>query len=132
MQYADVCHTYGLARAGYIPQMFSLRLPNPDVIYELMGKANAKALIFDPSSQCPLENSPVPTYPALSLPSVEPGNEELPSITAGLTGSDTFCIFHTSGSTSGIPKVVFCSSRRLIPLLTYARTSRSSTVVLHG
>lgn len=109
MAYTDVVHVYAVARAGYIPQLFSLRLPNPDVIYELMAKADAKALIFDTSSVCSFDSALVPTYPAILHENVESSCEPLPSITENLTGADTFCIFHTSGSTSGSPKVIRCN-----------------------
>ncbi|KAH9082129.1 acetyl-CoA synthetase-like protein [Lactarius deliciosus] len=81
MTYIDVLHIYGLSRAGYIPQLFSIRLPNPDVVCELLIKANARALLVDPSFERLLKRSP----------------------------DDIVFIFHTSGSTSGIPKLVPCS-----------------------
>ncbi|OBZ80035.1 hypothetical protein A0H81_00897 [Grifola frondosa] len=33
MTYLDVLHIYGVARAGYIPQLSLLRLPNPDAFH---------------------------------------------------------------------------------------------------
>lgn len=47
MTYTDLLHIYGVAKAGYIPQLFSLRLPNPDVILELLQKSKGVALIHD-------------------------------------------------------------------------------------
>src|ERR1700721_2245223 len=49
LTYTDVLHIYGVSRAGYVPQLFSLGLPNPAVIFELLQLADAQALIFDPS-----------------------------------------------------------------------------------
>lgn len=121
MAYTDVVHVYAVARAGYIPQLFSLRLPNPDVIYELMEKADAKALIFDTSSNCSFAGASVPTYPAIShdeTPLVR--DSKLPSITENLSGDDIFCIFHTSGSTSGTPKIIPCSYAWLDNIITKA------------
>jgi hypothetical protein len=68
MTYTDILHIYDLSRAGYILFKFSLRLPtgNPTVIFELLRKANAKALIFDPSFGSLLESSPVPTHVAVN------------------------------------------------------------------
>lgn len=120
MGYTDVVHVYAVARAGFIPQLFSLRLPNPDVIYELMEKADAKALIFDTSSVCSFASAPVPTYPAIPSDVIRSDSEALPSITEGINGSDTFCIFHTSGSTSGSPKVIRCSYSWLDNIITKA------------
>ncbi|KAH9947492.1 acetyl-CoA synthetase-like protein [Amylocystis lapponica] len=109
MTYVDVCHIYGLTRAGYIPQLFSLRLPNPDVIYELLRKSNAKSLIYEPSCVPDLSNSPFPIHVALDVHGMDLRSDPLPRMVEGIKGSDTVMIFHTSGSTSGRPKVIPCS-----------------------
>ena len=44
MSYVDILYIYAIARAGYIPQLFSLRLPNPDVVYELLEKAKGLSI----------------------------------------------------------------------------------------
>ncbi|KAF8991326.1 hypothetical protein BDQ17DRAFT_1370992, partial [Cyathus striatus] len=44
--YTDVLHIYGISHAGYVPQLFNLHLPNPEVVYELLQRAGAKALIY--------------------------------------------------------------------------------------
>ncbi|KAF8883568.1 hypothetical protein BD779DRAFT_1472465 [Infundibulicybe gibba] len=108
--YNDVLHIYGLSRAGFIPQMFSLRLPNPDVVYELLQQASAKALIYDPIYSPTLSGCPLPIYPAISMTSCDTHStsEILPDILA-IKGDETAFIFHTSGSTSGSPKLVPCS-----------------------
>jgi acyl-CoA synthetase (AMP-forming)/AMP-acid ligase II len=110
--YDDLLHTYGLSQAGYIPQLFSLRLPNPDVIFELLDEANARALIFDPSFESVVKDSPVPAYLAttisrmakLDMPSPSPSN---------VSPADVAFLFHTSGSTSGRPTLVPYSYRWL-------------------
>ncbi|KAF8800389.1 acetyl-CoA synthetase-like protein [Phlegmacium glaucopus] len=103
--YTDVLHIYGISRAGYIPQMFSLRLPNPTVVHELLQRAGAQALIYDASFESILNNFPLPIYRALtSLPS-EPTPVSLPTIWDSKEDDVAF-IFHTSGSTSGSPKLV--------------------------
>jgi hypothetical protein len=94
--------------AGYIPQLFSLRLPSPDVIFELLQKANAKALIYDASCQSILVNngSPVPIFFASNPKDGEEMDEHLPDFPKALNGKDTAFILHSSGSTSGILKLV--------------------------
>ncbi|KAI0089764.1 acetyl-CoA synthetase-like protein [Irpex rosettiformis] len=110
LSYPDVVHIYGVARASYIPQLFSLRLPNPDVIYELLYRANALALIHDPSFAEIVLNSPVPTHPAEAVSSDDVGDELLsPLANMAVDEADIIMIFHTSGSTSGSPKLVRCS-----------------------
>ncbi|KAI0271339.1 hypothetical protein BC834DRAFT_818549 [Gloeopeniophorella convolvens] len=109
MTYVDVLHIYGLSRAGYIPQMFSIRLPNPDVVCELLVRAKARALIFDPSFESILKGCPVPTHrAAMSTYEIDSHDAPLPSLPT-LKADDTVFVFHTSGSTSGTPKLVPCS-----------------------
>jgi len=109
MTYVDVLHIYGLSRAGYIPQLFSIRLPNPDVVYELLGRANARALLVDPSFENLLKECPVPTHQAATTVS-DIGSHDAPlPCLPKLRESDIVFIFHTSGSTSGTPKLVPCS-----------------------
>ncbi|TFK73056.1 acetyl-CoA synthetase-like protein [Pluteus cervinus] len=109
----DVLHIYGLSRAGYIPQLFSLRLPNPTVIYELLHRANAKALIFDHSYKHLVDQCPIPCHVAVGVDAVDPRNEPLPPRPV-ITAKDTLFIFHTSGSTSGSPKLVPCGYQWLV------------------
>ncbi|KAI0699593.1 acetyl-CoA synthetase-like protein [Cytidiella melzeri] len=120
--YADVVHIYGVARASYIPQLFSLRLPNPDVIYELLHRANALALIHDPSFAQIVINSPVPVYSAQEV-STDDIDADLtsPLSQMSLDEADTFMIFHTSGSTSGSPKLVRCSLKWVDNIVRKAR-----------
>ncbi|KAG5654802.1 hypothetical protein H0H81_003810 [Sphagnurus paluster] len=106
--YFDVLHIYGLSRAGYIPQLFSIRLPNPTVIYELLQRAGAKALVHDSSFVSSLGDCPIPTHLTRTPgPTTEEGL--LPPLT--MAEEDLAFIFHTSGSTSGSPKLVPCSYR---------------------
>ncbi|KAG6911882.1 hypothetical protein DXG01_000129 [Tephrocybe rancida] len=108
--YTDVLHIYGISRAGYIPQLFSLRLPNPAVIYELLQRANAKALVHEATFASALSECPVPLH--LAVPAETTYEEPLPPIQA-VNEDDIAVIFHTSGSTSGSPKLVRCSYRWL-------------------
>lgn len=110
ISYIDLLHIYGLSRAGYIPQLFSIRLPSPDVVFELLSKANARALLADPSFASLLRRCPVPTHQAAtSMYDIDSHEAPLPSLPT-LGEDDTVFIFHTSGSTSGTPKLVPCSS----------------------
>jgi acyl-CoA synthetase (AMP-forming)/AMP-acid ligase II len=100
--------------------MFSLRLPNPEVVYKLMGDVHAAALVYDMATPCSLSESPVPTFPALPSHDILDNDESLPSLGEDLSGDDVFCIFHTSGSTSGLPKVIPCSYRWLDNIISKA------------
>jgi acyl-CoA synthetase (AMP-forming)/AMP-acid ligase II len=107
--YTDVLHIYGISRAGYIPQLFSLRLPNPEVIYELLHRANAQALVCAQTFESVLQGSSVPVHPAVFGASAsDDSSVKLPNLSLA-QGSDIAFIFHTSGSTSGSPKLVPCN-----------------------
>ncbi|KAI0659717.1 acetyl-CoA synthetase-like protein [Cubamyces menziesii] len=123
MSYVDVLYIYGLARAGYIPQMFSLRLPNPDVIYELLERADAKALIYEPALADIVSNSPYPALSAIDLREVSIEGAVLPPMPEPASPDDIAIIFHTSGSTSGQPKLLRCDFKWLDNMV-----SKSATV----
>ncbi|KAJ2931928.1 hypothetical protein H1R20_g5158, partial [Candolleomyces eurysporus] len=113
LTYVDCIHIYGISRAGYIPQMFSLRLPNPEVVYELLRKADARALVYDACFESVLSNCTLPVYQALQTSEIASVDEELERIAPIANENEVAFIFHTSGSTSGSPKLVPCSYRWL-------------------
>ncbi|KAK7682328.1 hypothetical protein QCA50_014532 [Cerrena zonata] len=112
-EYADILHIYGLTKAGYIPQLFPGRLPNSAVIFELMEMAGAKALIHT-ANFGPVAESPVPTYVVQTLSSNDVKDvPHLPPPTRQPGLDDIVIIYHTSGSTGRLPKLVRCSYRWL-------------------
>ncbi|KAI0684041.1 acetyl-CoA synthetase-like protein [Cytidiella melzeri] len=110
MTYHDVLSIYGIMRAGYIPELFSLRLPNPEIVYELMHKADAKALIYDQSLAADVSQCPIPLHGAVPKSFTDVKEDPLPAFPDG-QDEDIVVIYHTSGSTSGSPKLVRCSYR---------------------
>jgi long-subunit acyl-CoA synthetase (AMP-forming) len=78
------------------------------VIYELLERANAKALIYDVTFEDVLSASPVPVHSAVAVEEGDASSETLPDVPMPRK-DDTVFIFHTSGSTSGRPKLVPCS-----------------------
>ncbi|TFK76995.1 acetyl-CoA synthetase-like protein [Pluteus cervinus] len=124
--YTDVLHIYGISRAGYVPQLFSLRLPNPSVIYELLHRAQAKAIIYDPNFASSLESCPVPHFPANDV--IPASTYQIPTLPP-VTESSVAFIFHTSGSTSGSPKLVPCTYRWLDSVVT---KTRQTSKPIHG
>ncbi|KAH9847385.1 acetyl-CoA synthetase-like protein [Lenzites betulinus] len=110
MTYLDALHIYGVARAGYIPQLFSLRMPNPDVVYELLQRAEARALVFDPAYQSIVTNCPVPAEPAVDVCAIDVTDAPLPALWVPSNADEIVMIYHTSGSTSGSPKLVPCTA----------------------
>jgi acyl-CoA synthetase (AMP-forming)/AMP-acid ligase II len=101
--------------------MFSLRLPNPTVIYELLQKARARALVFEPSLDVDLSGCPVLTYPTIQVREQDAADVALPPLRADCSASDLAFVFHTSGSTSGSPKLVPCNRRWLDNIVTKSK-----------
>ncbi|CAL1695367.1 unnamed protein product [Somion occarium] len=120
LTYRDAVHIYSVARAGYIPQLFSLRLPNPDVIFELLAKGNAKALIADASFEPILVNAPLSVHIASDVCVEDVLSVSLPPLVEATNGDDVVMVFHTSGSTSGSPKLVPCSFKWLDAMIAKA------------
>ena len=98
--------------------MFSLRLPNPIVIFELLQKAGAHALVCEPSFGVDLSGCPLLTYSAIQVHEQDAADVTLPPLRTDCSASDLAFIFHTSGSTSGSPKLVPCNRRWLDNLVT--------------
>jgi acyl-CoA synthetase (AMP-forming)/AMP-acid ligase II len=123
MAYQDVLHIYGLSRAGYVPQLFSIRLPNPDVVFELLTKAGAKALIFDSQFQSLTTSFPLPVHLAIEKRDMTPFEYDLPLVRPTSNPDKAVFVFHTSGSTSGSPKLVPCNSRWLDAIVAKAKVT---------
>ncbi|KAF5235444.1 hypothetical protein FAUST_7054 [Fusarium austroamericanum] len=110
--YSDAVHIWGLSWAGYIPQLISLRMTDPTVVYELLENGQAAALVHEPDFEAMLQNAPLPTfrggddYLKESQQEFSPGDPWTPS-----KPDDVLFIYHTSGSTSGIPKLVPSTAR---------------------
>ncbi|OAQ65038.1 acetyl-CoA synthetase-like protein [Pochonia chlamydosporia 170] len=112
--YLDLVNIWAVSRAGYIPQLISIRMPNPDVVFEMLKQAGAAALIVDPSFEPLLTETTLPILFSASLTSSSgDGLPKLPQLDTPPDPNDTLMIFHTSGSTSGNPKLVPVTARWL-------------------
>ncbi|GKU13641.1 unnamed protein product, partial [Fusarium langsethiae] len=82
-------------------------MTDPSVVYDLLAQTEAAALVYEPSFKDLLQTSPLPTFPAADI--LSGGElEKLPPVPAWHPNDadDVLFIFHTSGSMSGIPKLV--------------------------
>ncbi|KAM0420436.1 hypothetical protein ACHAPT_011728 [Fusarium lateritium] len=109
--YMDLVHMWGIYRAGFIPQLVSLKMTDPSVVYNLLKKSKATALIHDASFESVLTDSPVRAYPAKDILTSNYDHLPLPPLRLSPKAEETIMIYHTSGSTSGIPKLVPLSAR---------------------
>ncbi|KAL0060051.1 hypothetical protein AAF712_013174 [Marasmius tenuissimus] len=126
-RYTDVVHIYALMRAGYVPQTFSLFPDALEALNHLLNASGARALVYQrgvydrvaglKSMNPTLKIIPTPATIAQvqdygSMPHIPNTDSEDPT--------STQIIFHTSGSTSGLPKAVRYSARLIDVLITKA------------
>lgn len=137
--YLDLLHIWGILRAGYIPQMISLRMTSPQVVYELLKEGNAVALLCEPTFQDILKDSPFPVFPAGDINSFQDDTSPLPNVWIPTSADDTAMILHSSGSTSGIPKLVPCTAkwmdlniRKLDELARWSRVGGQQETIVGG
>ncbi|KAL0565763.1 hypothetical protein V5O48_016256 [Marasmius crinis-equi] len=107
--YLDVVHLYSIAKAGYVPHMFS-RLPDIEIVKELLRESDTKALIRSDRFKKVLEpvvGMGIPVYD-LANPLEDSGRGDLDRVmtTESDNPDDVFMLAHSSGSTSGRPKLV--------------------------
>ncbi|KAJ7763650.1 acetyl-CoA synthetase-like protein [Mycena maculata] len=104
--YSDLVHIYGIARAGFVPEVLNAKMSIP-VVRDLLAKTGGKALIYDPSFAKVVADAGRFEFPCLTIPDlhclpIPSGLPDLPEVTP----NDIALIFHTSGTTSGVPKPV--------------------------
>ncbi|KAH7141672.1 acetyl-CoA synthetase-like protein [Dactylonectria macrodidyma] len=112
VSYSDIVHIWGVSRAGFVPQLISLRLASPSVVRELLGDAGAKALIFDPTVATSLGDE-ILSIPAIDFQLMDSAQFPLPELWVPSEGDEIIMVLHSSGSTSGKPKLVPLTARWL-------------------
>ncbi|KAJ8071988.1 hypothetical protein PM082_015546 [Marasmius tenuissimus] len=112
--YLDIVHIYGIARAGFIPHLMG-RLPGLVIVKELLRESETKALIrsvqFKETLGSVQDEGIVPVYDPVDLATLRSQDSTLPALHESNDPDDVFIIAHTSGSTSGKPKLVRCTFR---------------------
>jgi long-subunit acyl-CoA synthetase (AMP-forming) len=82
-------------------------MPNPNVVYEVLHRAGAVALVADRDFEPLLAGAPLPILYSIQLsPNCQEDSPPLPPLDAPSDPDNVVMIFHTSGSTSGSPKLV--------------------------
>ncbi|KAF8522637.1 acetyl-CoA synthetase-like protein [Hysterangium stoloniferum] len=115
--YADAVTIYSLSRAGFIPQMFGFELPNVPLILQLLSRYEGKAMIHDPAKTELLRDSDtnIPCHTAITYSTISDADVahiDLPKFPSA-DPDDFIFIYLSSGSVSGIPKVVPLTNRWL-------------------
>ncbi|KIJ57306.1 hypothetical protein M422DRAFT_198731 [Sphaerobolus stellatus SS14] len=108
--YSDVVTIFSISRAGFIPQMFGFELPDTRIVFKLLAKYDGKALIHDPAKTQLRRRSLtlLPCFTAVDYTAVteaDVAHLPLPALPHASPEDYTF-IYHSSGSVSGMPKVV--------------------------
>lgn len=107
-KYSDGINILGLICAGYIPQLFSVVFANHEVVWDLILKSGASALVFDEAFTEIVNEYQISTLPALTytvLDMTSPGESSV----APVSYQDMAMIVHSSGTTSGMPKLIPCT-----------------------
>ena len=135
-KWTDLLNNIAISSLGYTPQLFgSGDFTNVAVIYELLAQSGAKALIVDPShlSMLPaqdLQASPIPQFGPVEDEDMLRAISELkadgdPQLTFGMecraavSRDDIAVLFHSSGTTGGMPKVIPSTYKMLQAVITH-------------
>lgn len=87
-------------------------MTDPSVAHELLTAAGAAALVHDPCLAFVLQDSTIPTFSANGLLSkFESKLTPVGPLPKMMDGDQILMIYHTSGSTSGAPKLVPITDR---------------------
>ncbi|KAF5344416.1 hypothetical protein D9758_015473 [Tetrapyrgos nigripes] len=128
--YMDVLHIYGLSRAGYIPQPLTL-VPTATFITQLLQESGSKAVIYEPFYAVTSAELDIRKFETLSsVPSLSVSDIVLPEA-LDVQAEDIAIFFHTSGSTSGKPKIV-PGTDRWLDGLTRKSTHTISKPIAHS
>uniref|UniRef100_A0A8H7NMN3 AMP-dependent synthetase/ligase domain-containing protein n=1 Tax=Bionectria ochroleuca TaxID=29856 RepID=A0A8H7NMN3_BIOOC len=112
LSYIDFLHIWGITRARYVPVAISLRLTSISLVSDLVQKAGAKAIIYEESVFPDLDMNVI-CLPAVDILSVQVDNLPLPELWVPTDNDDIILNYHSTGSTSGIPKLVPVTARWL-------------------
>lgn len=98
-------------------------MSDPSVVYDLLKNGKAVALVHEPSFDSMLQNAPIPTFPG-GDDCFDKSLEDLPSVSPWhpAKADDVLCVYHTSGSTSGIPKLVPVTAKWMTHVLGLSQT----------
>ncbi|KAF5632225.1 acetyl synthetase, partial [Fusarium tjaetaba] len=110
--YLDLLHIWGISRAGCVPQLISAHLTTNAVVRELLSEAKATGLIHDPAIAVSVGKD-VFTFPTVDLLGLAVEESPLAEVVSPTSGEEIVFILHSSGSTSGKPKLVPATTRWL-------------------
>ncbi|KAH9848342.1 acetyl-CoA synthetase-like protein [Lenzites betulinus] len=131
----DLVNTIAVSSLGYTPQFFSGHFDNVGLIFSLLAKSGGKALVFDAATFeeriAAIDPLPVPHFPSLELDDLARLVAAAAKEEEGATGErlvfrdvapvaldDLAALFHSSGTTGALPKIIPNTFRMLRAVLT--------------
>ncbi|KAI0917488.1 hypothetical protein AcW1_007324 [Taiwanofungus camphoratus] len=125
-KYEDTLDILGVSAAGYVPQLFSVVCGSEDVVWGLLRRSGVKGLVFDNSFSSVITSSPVPTYPSLLLTDIQgfTGAGDVMSHLPAVLAGNAVIIVHSSGTTSGNPKLISTTHSLLMSFMDNKYPSR--------
>ncbi|CAH0021343.1 unnamed protein product [Clonostachys rhizophaga] len=105
LSYLDGLVIWGISRTGFTPQIFSVKLTSGEVIATLLGGADAKAFLVEPSWVDKAKVN-VPMIPIVDTRFMDLDHLPLAPVWVPSSDKDIVTIYHSSGSTSGMPKSI--------------------------
>ncbi|KAJ7581168.1 hypothetical protein C8J56DRAFT_1057167 [Mycena floridula] len=122
-KYTDLVHNLGISAAGYIPQLFSVYWSHSQLVFNMLLTSGAKALVLDSTVAEDIQGCPVPTIdistigiaalPETSGKRLHNGHSSFEAVK-----NDVVFMMHTSGSTSGVPKIIPWTNRWISSIFT--------------
>ncbi|KAJ7581169.1 hypothetical protein C8J56DRAFT_1057168 [Mycena floridula] len=113
-KYTDLVHNLGISAAGYIPQLFSVYWSHSQLVFNMLLTSGAKALVLDSTVAEDIQGCPTIDISTIDIPALpETSGKRLYSGHSSFQAvkNDVVFMMHTSGSTSGVPKIIPWTNR---------------------
>ncbi|GJJ14653.1 hypothetical protein Clacol_008919 [Clathrus columnatus] len=108
--FSDMLHIFGIMKAGYIPHILLSDITNLEVVRALFKDTDCGAILYTPSASGEGLSKDFVCHPIMDTEEIEISEDSSIVIPfdseSVLNEGDTVVIVHTSGSTSGRPKIV--------------------------
>lgn len=120
-KYEDLVNILGISGAGYTPQLFSVVFASTAVVWDLLARSGAKCLVYDEAFASSITSAAVPLLPSLTFLYFERMPDSLISLgdIPSVAPHDTAFIVHSSGTTSGTPKIIPASHLWVITIMKF-------------
>lgn len=107
----DIVHIWAVARAGFVPLLISIRIQHLGALDLLLKGGEAKGLLYNTAVAKP--ELDVVSIPAVDIKTLDAavGEKSLPEVWFPSNEDEIVMKYHSSGSSSGMPKVIPMTAR---------------------